>query len=216
MIAGGGDVGLRLAQLLEDKPLNVILVEANEERAQFCSGILKRALVINSDTLAGETLEEIGVVKDTAFVATTGDDENNIIGCLLAEKLGACFTMAKVKKSEYAPIIDSLNLLDRVISPQQTMINAILHFVRGQNVTSATLLHKLPGELLELVIPSSSMLVGRAIKDARFPKGTIIAAVLRNDEDYIPTGNLVLEQDDHLVVFSIPDSINKLRKFMQK
>jgi trk system potassium uptake protein TrkA len=216
VIAGAGEIGFQLAQQLEKRPGQVVLIEEDVPRAEFCSGKLERTLVIRGNTLDGETLRNIGIIEDTAFAAVTGDDENNIISCLLARKMGASFSMAKVTKNEYMPIIRELTLLDRIVSPQQTMVNAILHFVSGQNVRSATLLHRLDGEFIEMVMPSDGKWINKAIKDIRCPKETLIAAVKRGDEVYVPTGDLALKEGDELVVFAQPQAIEKIKAIFRK
>jgi trk system potassium uptake protein TrkA len=216
VIAGGGDVGLRLAELLEEDGIPVTLMEHDDERAEYCSGLLHKALVLHGDTLDGETLENAGVADGTAFVAATGDDENNIISCLLARKLGASFTMAQISKPEYVPIVDNLRLINKVVSPHLSMINAIMPFVRGGNVRAATLLQKLEGEFLEIAVTSDGSWHGKPIKKIKVPGGAIIAAVLRENELLIPTGELQLEVGDELLVFAQPNSVEKLRSLIGK
>lgn len=216
IIAGGGDLGLHLAQMLEPTPMQVVLVEKDEARANYCSGVLNRALVIRGNALDKETLQNAGIVEGCAFVAATGSDENNIIGCLLAADLKARFTLAQVAKPEYVPIIDNLSLLDRAVSPPLSMINAILHFVRGKHVKAAALFHKLPGELLDVVIPPKGKWAGKAVKDVDMPKGVIIASVSRGDEVLIATGDLILAAGDRLILFSTPQAVIKLEPLFRK
>ncbi|MFH0953750.1 MAG: Trk system potassium transporter TrkA [Verrucomicrobiota bacterium] len=216
VIAGGGDMGLHLAQLLERTSIQVALVEPDNARANYCSGVLTRSLVIKGNPLDKETLQNAGIVEETAFVAAEGTDENNIIGCLLAADLGARFTLAQVTKPEYVPIIDNLSLLDRAVSPPLSMINAILHFVRGHHVKAAALFHKLPGELLDVVVPPKGKWAGQAIKDLKLPAGVTIAGVRRKDDVFVATGDLVLVEGDRLVVFSPPDAVAKLEQLFRK
>ena len=216
LIAGGGDLGLHLAELLEGTPMQVVLVEQNEARANYCSGVLNRTLVLKWNPLDQETLKNAGIIEETAFVAVTDSDENNIIGCLLAADMKARFTLAQVTKPEYVPIIESLSLLDRAVSPPLSMINAILHFVRGKHVKAAALFHKLPGELLDVVIPPKGKWAGKAIKDARIPDGVTVASVLRNEQVLVATGELVLEEGDRLIVFSPPNAVAKLESLFRK
>lgn len=216
IIGGGGDLGFSLAQKLEPLPIHTVLLEQDEERADFCSGKLDRTLVIKGDVLDRDTLTNAGIIENTAFVAVTGDDENNIISCLLAEKEGASFTLAQVTKPEYVPIINGLSLLDRAISPHVSMTNAILHFVRGQHVTRAALLHNLPGELMEIGLPPQSKWAGKAIKDINMPKGAIIATVLRNEDVCPATGSLVLQDGDCIVLFSLPEAVDKVEARFRK
>jgi trk system potassium uptake protein TrkA len=210
VIAGGGHLGLRLAQLIEAANRNVVLIEPDPERAEFCSGELKRAMVLNSDGLQGDVLKDAGIRSDTAYVAVTDDDEDNIIGCLLANKMGAAFTVAQVNKPEYVPIIHNLDVVDSVTNPNLTMINSIVKYVRGANVHAARQLQDLPGELLEIDITAESRWAGRMVKNIEFHRGAVMTAILRGDDVLIPTGSQLIEQDDRLVVYAMPEAIKKL------
>ena len=216
IIAGGGDLGLQLARRLETTDMQIVLVEQNEERANYCSGVLDHALVIKGDAMDEDTLKNAGIVAGTAFVAATGTDENNIIGCLLAAKCGARFTLAQVTRPDYVPVIDSLSLLDRAVSPPLSMINAILHFVRGKYVKAAALFHKLPGELLDVVLPPRGKWAGKAIKDLKIPNGVTIAGVMRGTEVLVAGGDLVLTEGDRLVIFALPESVTKIEALFKR
>lgn len=216
LIAGGGELGLRLAQQLETTDVEIALIEQNEERAHECSSLLNRTLVIKGDAMDEDTLKNAGLIHGTAFVATTRDDEKNIIGCLLAAKLGAGYTIAQVGKPDYVPVVETLSLLDRVVSPPLSMINAILHFVRGRHVKEAAVFHGLPGELLDLIVPAKGGWSGKAIKDLKIPAGVIIAGVMRADEVHVPTGELVLLAGDRVVLFAAPGTLRKLEPLFRK
>ncbi len=216
VISGGGDLGYNLARMCETTSMKVVLVEMDEEQARHCSSLLDRALVIHGDALDQEILEEDARIDSkTAFVAATGDDENNIISCLLAEKVGASFTIAQITKPEYVPIINASSLLDRAVSPHLAMINAILRFVRGTHVHSAAQLYNLPGELLEVALPPDSPWAGTYVRDVDLPEGTIIATVLRDEAVVVPTGDLQLLGEDRLVMFAKPKSVKKVESFFQ-
>lgn len=210
IIAGGGDLGLQLSQLLEKTGMQVVLIEKNEDRAEECSKRLDRAMVMKGDALDQETLDNAGIVHGSAFVAVTGSDENNIMICLLAEKAGSTFTLAQVTKPEYVPIVGSLSLLDRAVSSHMSMINAILHFVRGKNVKAAALLHKLPGELLDVALARGARWAGKSIKALRMPDDLLIATVLRGDAILPATGDLKLVEGDRLVLFALPRAVAKV------
>ena len=216
IIAGGSDLGLLLAQKLEALEMAVVLVERDEDRAQYCSGLLNKTLVIKGDALDEETLDNCGIADNTAFAAATREDEKNVIGCLLAGKHGASFTLAQISKPQYVPVINKLSLLDRAVSPYLSMVNAILHFVRGRNVHSATVLHNLPGELLEVVAPAKSKWTGKAIKKLHMPEGIIIATIMRNNEVNVATGEWVIAEGDQLVIYSAPGHVGKLEALFKK
>jgi len=215
VIAGGGDLGLELAKRLDRINVKVTLIEKNLLRAEWCSEQLNRATVLHGDSLSQETLANADIVKDTAFVATTGDDETNIMICLLGEKSGATFTVAQVAKPDYVPIISSLSLLDRAVSSHVSMINAILHFVRGKNVRAAAMLHRLPGEMLEVMLTAYTPWTGKSIRELKIPDGILIATVLREDILLPATGDLLLKSGDRLVLYALPKAITKVESLFE-
>ncbi len=213
VIAGGGELGLHLSRMLERTRMQVVLIEQDEERADACSEVLNRTLVIKGNALDLKTLAGIGEADGMAYVAATGSDEHNIIGCLVAEKFGASFTAAQVGKKEYIDIINKLRLLDRVVDPHLAMINSLLHFVRGSNVQAAAILARLPGELIEMKLSAKHKWVGHAIKDLKIPEGVIIVTALRGGKIRTATGDLVLMEGDRVVVYCLPAAVSKMDSF---
>jgi trk system potassium uptake protein TrkA len=215
VIAGGGGLGLDLLQRLEEHSVPAVLLERNTQRAELCSDVLQKTLVLHGDASDQDTLVNAGVGPDTAFVAITGDEELNIISCMLAHKLGAAFTVALVSKPEYVPVIRTLGLLSRVVSPHLSMINAILHFVRGKHIRAAVCLHKAPGELLHVVVREGHRWVGKPIHRLRIPGDCLIATVLREDHIHIPTGDLVIKEGDQLVIFALPADVGRVQSMFK-
>ncbi|MBP7274967.1 MAG: Trk system potassium transporter TrkA [Kiritimatiellae bacterium] len=215
VIAGGGGMGRSLARMLESKHTDLVLVESNPAIAESCSEALDRTLVLKGDIMSSDTLENAGITDETAFIATTGSDENNIIGCLLGQREGACLTIAKVSRPEYVPIINSLSLLDRAVNPHLSMVNAILHYVRGRSVRSAAILSTLGGELLEVQIDAGHAWVTHRIRDLRIPRGAIIAVIEREGRVLVPTGDTRLEIGDRLVIFCLATIVEELTKLLK-
>lgn len=215
IVSGGGPLGLAIAQRLEETELETVLLESDQALAESCSGRLRRTLVIRSGGVYADALKEAGVNASTAFVATTDDDENNIISCLVAQKHGASLTIAQVNQPEYVPIIDGLSLLDRTVSTHLSVVNAVLRFVRGRNVRATTQLQTLPGELIEVVLREGMPWVGRRIRDLRIPKGSIIASLERGGEIVVPTGDLELLAGDRLVLYALPRAVGRLAGLFQ-
>ncbi len=210
LIAGGGELGLQLAFRLAKTPLDVTLVEENPARAEYCSERLNKALVICGSALDQDLVGELGINRQTAFVAVTGDDENNVMSCLVAERLGAHFTIARVDKSTYRPILDSLSLVDRTVSPHSSLINSIYHFVRGTSVQGDRLLQKIPGEVLEFVVEADHDWRGKRLLDLKLPRGSMISMVLRGELLVVATGELRLEAGDRVLLYGLPKSIRQL------
>ena len=215
IIAGGGDLGLLLAKQIEDD-MECVLLERNEERALYCSSELHKTLVLRGDAVAESTLEETGITGRTALVALTGDDEDNIMNCLMARKQGAGFTAAQITRTDYIPIIESLNLVDSLVSPYISTTHAILHYLRSQQIKAAALLHNLPGELLDIIIETDSGLHGKLIRNIKMPRTAIIATVLRDEEVVSATGDLKLRTGDRLVIFAHHDAVRQIQSLFLK
>lgn len=215
VIAGGGALGMELAHQLEDTPLDVTLVEKDADRADYCSEILDHTLVIQGSSLDQDIMEELGINDRTAFVAVTGDDENNIMSCLVAEKMGAHFTTARVDNPNYQPIIRSLALLDRTVSPHSSLINAIYHFVRGTSVHGDRLLQKIPGEILEVLLKADHEWVGKPVPEIALPRGAILSTILRDDQLIVATGDVVLKPGDRVLLYGLPKSVKKLDSILK-
>ena len=215
IVAGGGVFGLYLTELLEDSFKQVVLIERDESRAEYCSGVLKKTLVLRGDVLEQEALQNAGINSETAFVAVTSDDEDNIIACLLARKLGSSFTMTQIRKPEYVPVVEQLGLIDRVVSPNAALTTAVLGFIRGGNVRAAKAFKNLPGEFLDVVIKPGSKWSGQEIHALGMTKGAMIAAVLREEDVLVPVGSLQLLPDDRLIVFALTDAVPKLKSFFK-
>jgi trk system potassium uptake protein TrkA len=216
VVAGGGDLGWRLARHLERTDKQVIVIEENNERAHECSASLKKSMVVSGNALDRAVLDETDITRNTAIVASTGNDENNIIVCLLAKKLGAGLGVALISKPEYVSIINEARLLDRAVSPYLATMNAILRFVRGASIRAITLLQNVPGELLEVHVSGGSKWVGKALKDARLPRRAVVAAVVRGEVAGIGTGDTVLQEGDRLIVFAPLGAASKLEAVFRK
>lgn len=216
VIGGGGDLGLSLARMLEKLSVPIVLLEQDEDRADLCSAELAKTRVMREDLMQHKAMKAAGVLENTAYVAVTGNDENNIISCLLAQRQGASFTIGKVSKPSYVPVINSLSLLDRVVSPHVALTSGVLHFVRGHYVRQATLLHKVPGELQEIMLQEKTRWAGKAIHELPVPKGAIIVAIRRGDEMHSAVGDFVLQPGDGITLFALPHATGKAASIFRK
>ena len=215
IIAGGGDIGLLLARMLENR-LPCVVLEKDDEQARRCSAELDKTLVLCADALSESTLDEAGMTGNCAFVALTGDDENNIMNCLMAQKNGAGITIAQITRPDYMPVLQQLGLVDRIVNPYLSMTRGILHYLRSQHIQAASLLHNLPGELLDVTIAAESRAVGAFLRDLKLPRAAIVAAVLRNGDILTATGDLKFAPGDRVLIFVHPDAVKKIESLFLK
>lgn len=201
MIAGGGNIGLRLAQSLEDN-YKVKLIEFDPAKARHASEVLKKSIVLNGDAADEDLFHEEDIDKTDVFCALTNADEANIISSMLAKRLGARKVMALINRAAYADLVQS-NTIDIAISPQQATIGSLLAHVRKGDVVVVHSLRRGSAEAIEAIAhgnSSSSKVVGKAIKDIGLPPGTTIGAIIRDEEVLMANKRTVIEAEDHVIL----------------
>ena len=202
MIAGGGNIGLRLAKALETDYL-VKIIEFNKRRCEILSSALNKALVLQGDVTDESLLESENIGEMDVFIAVTNDDENNIMSCLLAKRFGARRVISLINRRSYVDLLQA-GQIDIAISPAQTTIGSLLAHVRRGDVAQVHSLRRGAAEALEAVVhgdASSCKLVGRRIEEIDLPKGTTIAALVRGEQVIMAHHDTVIQTDDHVIVF---------------
>lgn len=201
MIAGGGNIGLRLAESLEDN-YKVKLLELNPERAHFASETLKNTIVLNGDAADEDLLHEEDIDKTDVFCALTNADEANIISSMLAKRLGARKVMSLINRVAYVDLVQS-NTIDIAISPQQATIGSLLAHIRKGDVVVVHALRRGAAEAIEAIAhgnTTSSKVVGKAIGEINLPHGTTIGAIVRGDNVLMGKRKTVIEAEDHIIL----------------
>ncbi len=202
VIAGGGNIGLRLARALEETN-NVKVIERNWQRAREIAELLDKAIVLHGDAADEELLLEENIDSADVFVAVTNAEEANILSAMLAKRLGAHKVMALINKPAYAELVES-GTIDIAISPQQITLGTLLAHVRRGDVVKVHSLRRGAAEAIEAVAHGTSKeskVVGRAIGEIRLPRGATISAVVRGEQVLMAHRDLVIEADDHVILF---------------
>jgi len=202
MIAGGGNIGLRLGAALE-RDYTVKIIEYSKKRCELLSSQLNRALVLQGDVTDEALLEAENVDDMDMFIAVTNDDENNIMSALLAKRMGAKRVVALINRRSYVDLLQS-GQIDIAISPAQATIGTLLAHVRRGHVTQVHSLRRGAAEALEAVVHGdreSCRCVGRRIDELDLPKGATIAAIVRGDEVIMAHHDTVIQGEDHVILF---------------
>lgn len=209
-ILGGKQVGIEVAQQLEDKGVGVKLFEQNADRCELISRILKKTIVIHGDGTEEATLTEENIEGVGAFLALTGHDEDNIMASLLARKLGAKKVIALINRLNYLPMVQRLGI-NTTVSPRLTAVDRILRFVRKGRVISVTSFREEEAESIELIAAPHSRVVGKYLMDLKLPKESIIGAISRPDgEVIVPRGKDIIQPGDRVIVFALERTVSKL------
>jgi trk system potassium uptake protein TrkA len=217
MIAGGGNIGLRLARAVE-RAYAVKIIEYSKKRCEMLSSRLDRALVLQGDVTDEALLEGENVTEMDVFIAVTNDDENNIMSCLLAKRMGARRVVALINRRSYVDLLQS-GQVDIAISPAQATIGTLLAHVRRGHVTQVHSLRRGAAEALEAVVHGdrdSCRCVGRKIQEIDLPSGATIAALVRGDEVIMAHHDTVVLAEDHVIVFvTDKKTLPKVEKLFQ-
>lgn len=216
MIAGGGKVGLRVARQINAE-YQLKLIEPSRARCEYLAGELPaEVLVLQGDATDAALLDHENVQDMDMFCALTSDDENNIMSCLLAKRLGARRVLAVINRRAYAELVQGTEL-DIAISPSQAVLGELLTHVRRGDVEAVHSLRHGAVEALEGVVrgdEKQSRLTGRRIEEIALPEGAQIGAIVRglhlrdgSEADsakarvIIPHHDTTIVQYDHVVVF---------------
>jgi trk system potassium uptake protein TrkA len=202
VIAGGGNIGVRLALALEQTN-QVKIIERDPQRARVISERLNKAIVLVGDAADEELLLEENIDNVDVFCALTNAEEANILSAMLAKRLGAHKVMALINRPSYAELVES-GSIDIAISPQQVTIGSLLAHVRRGDVVKVHSLRRGAAEAIEAVAhgdAGSSNVVGRKIEDLKLPRGTSIVTLVRGDQVIMAHHDTVIESDDHVILF---------------
>jgi trk system potassium uptake protein len=236
MIAGGGNIGLRLAKSLENR-YEVKLIEGRKDRAEVIANEFENTLVLLGDATDEELLERENIAEMDLFLAVTNDDEDNIMSGSLAKRLGCKRVVALINRRAYADMIEG-GPIDIGISPAQVSIGTLLAHVRQGDVAEVHSLRRGAAEALELIAhgdEKTSKVVGRKIGEVDWPHGVTVAALVRNFDKAVVVGqtddwtaitrhgevviahhDTVIRPDDHVIVFCTSKKlVKKVEKLFQ-
>ncbi|WP_193074592.1 Trk system potassium transporter TrkA [Pseudomonas sp. FME51] len=204
MIAGGGNIGERLAEATESS-YRVKIIENNRARADYLSENLEQAIVLYGSASDRELLVDENIEEVDIFIAVTNDDEANIMSSMLAKRLGARRVMALINNPAYVDLVQG-GQIDIAISPSQATIGTLLAHVRRGDIVNVHSLRRGAAEAIEVVAHGdarSSKVVGKAINEIKLPPGTTIGAVVRKEEVLIARDTTIIESDDHVILFVV-------------
>lgn len=203
VITGAGKVGNTLCSDLVKENHNIIMIEKDESR-------LEQA--INSFDIGGiagngatyDTQMEAEVNKCDVFISVTSHDETNIIAAITAKKLGAKYTIARVRNPEYSKQVDFLreNLgITLMINPELDAAQAIERILLFPAALNVETFGRGQINMVEVMVSEGSPLSGLKLRDYNGRFGNVIVcAVLRGDKVIIPDGELQIQAGDHIMV----------------
>ena len=227
MIAGGGNIGFRVARALERR-YQVKVIEHDQRRSEWLAEHLHESLVLRGDSTDEKLLEAENIDDMDVFLALTNDDENNIMSSLLAKRRGCGRVMALINRRSYVDLLQA-GAIDVALSPALISMGKLLAHVAVHTCRKGA------AEAIELVAHGdrkSSQVVGRKIRELPVIEGAHIACIVRRApppagrphgaspagerQVIIPHADTVIEPDDHVIVFLVAKRlIPKVEKLFQ-
>lgn len=201
MIAGGGNIGATLASRLEHQ-YQVKVIELSYDRCRTLSEMLEKSVVLYGKANEPALLMQENIEQTDVFCALTNNDESNIMMSVLAKRLGAKKVITLIANSAYAELVGAD--IDVAISPQQITVSSLLTHIRRGDIGNVHSLRRGAAEAIELTAhgdSKSSKVVGRRLDELKLPPGVTVGAILRGDSVLIAHSHIVVETDDHVILF---------------
>jgi trk system potassium uptake protein TrkA len=216
VIVGGGNVGQRVAQALEqdDRRMRIKVIERNRSVAEEAADALERTIVLNGDGLDSTLLIEAGIGRADAVLAITDDDKTNMLAAVRAKSMGCKMAIALINDPTMVSMMGTLGI-DAHINPRATTVSSILRHIRHGRVRDVYSIGDAEAEVIEAQVLNTSPIAGQRIRDINFPEGVLIGGVLKNGEMVKPTGGLRIEDGDILAIFALAKDVPELERLLQ-
>lgn len=213
-IVGGGDVGLQLAERLDaDDTVHVTVIERDAARGEMIAARLTRALVLNGDGTDLELLETEDVGRSDVLVGVIDNDERNLLASLLARQLGVRRIITRVSKRSNLRLFERVGI-DVAISARGAAVASVLHQIQGGSTRLLAVIEQGAGRILELDVPEGYR--PQELRQLAAPLNSIIGAIIRPSQAFVPRGNDRVEPGDRLIVFTTHEVADKVRDYFTR
>ena len=214
VIIGAGLIGRNLTLLLEADGYDVKVIEKDLDRCEQLAALVNRSIVIHGDGTDVDLLQAEEISDNDVIICLTDDDKLNLLVALLAKHLGVSKTFVRVGRLEYITLMEQVGI-DVVFSPRLLTSGQILRLIReGENLINISTFEGSKAEAIEISITNRSNLMNQYLKDLKFPGKSLVGAVVRDNRTIVPKGDTQLVEGDHIVIFTLPEYVNKLLTYV--
>lgn len=214
MIIGGGIVGFYLAKLIGKSEADIKIIESRKTRCEEIADELSGVLVLNGDGTDISLLKDEGINEMDVVVSVTDSDEKNLLCSLIAKKLGVKKVIARSDRSDYISLFEMVGV-DSAVSPRGATVNEVLKLTMGTGIEAITTIEGQKAEIIEYTASKKSKIVGKPLRDVKFPAGAIVSMIVHNGRTIVPRGSQVIQENDRVVVFALPSSIEAVEKLFK-
>ncbi len=220
MIVGGGLVGSRIAQLL-GKTVRVKLLEKNEKRATELSSMLPDTEVLLGDGSDKDVLNAAGLADMDTFISATGENETNIMTCMLVKHIvetqgetqHKTKTISLVNKEEYV-VLASTSGSDIAINKKILAGNEIFTFIRRSEMLSVSHMHGFDAEVVDLIAAPNSRITRKTLArlDNVLSGHIIVGSVFRDGKWETAVGETQVNAGDRAIVICDSPHLKEVRE----
>ena len=210
MLLGGGRTAELLAKRLIDRGVEVAIIEVRKERCERLAENLPGCLVFEGDITDTDLLSSERVGDFDTVVASTGQDDANVLACLYAKSMGAPETIAVVHRLSLLPLLEQVGI-DAALSPRTASANSVLRYVRGDVADVATFLDG-DVEVVEFEVAPEAPADGAVVRDLGLSSKVLLAAIVRDGNAQIARGRSILRARDHVIVFAKPQLVDEVKQ----
>jgi trk system potassium uptake protein TrkA len=202
VIVGGSEIGYHVARMLGERGVSARLIEQDPDRARWLAEQLPETMVMETDATDIEFLEREHIGDAEVVVAALDSDEKNLLGSLLAERVGTERSVAVIDQAEYVDLFEAVGI-DVGVNPREVVAEEITRFTRAGGAENVSMVENGRAEVLEVEVSGESSLVGEPLRESipALPADVVIGAITRGGEYVVPRGETTLQAGDHVVLF---------------
>lgn len=219
VIFGGSETAVALVRLLSNPRFKVRVIEQEEEKCRRLAERFPNVTFINGDGTSLRLLEEEQISNTDFFVASTSDDERNVMTSIQASKLGAKHVQTVINKSDYEEILYNLKSalnIETIVSPRLATANEVVRYISKEPFIELFQFANQKARILEIQISDGSSSAGKALKEIHWPNHAVVVALLHKFQVKVPGAEDRILAGDRVVVITREENISDLLKLLHK
>ena len=216
VILGAGNIGYFVARTIEEQQprMRVKLIESDRDRAVLVADKLNSAVVLHGSAMDQRILSQADVQDADLVVALTNNDQINILGSMMARRLGAKSTLVLINEPAYQDFAGTAGI-DAYINPRAVTISRVLQHVRKGRIRSVYAVQNGLAEVIEAEALETSPLVGKALRELELPDGIRIGALYRDKAYVRPDGDTRIKAKDRVVLLAIAEAVRDVEQLFR-
>ncbi len=217
VIFGGSETAVALVRLLGNPRFKIRVIEQDEEKCRRLAERFPQVTFINGDGTSLRLLEEEQISNADYFVASTSDDERNVMTSIQASKLGAKHVQTVINKSDYEEILYNLRSaldIETLVAPRLVTANEVLRYLSSEPYVELFSFPQQTARILEIQVSLDSPCAGKALKEISWPKHAVLVALLHKFQVKVPGADDRILAGDRVVVITREENIKDLLKLL--